>query len=67
MLEKGERCSLCGNANLRCDKDAASYLGKACSIRLPFTNTDAAAHAGGIGLAWGYDISSNEASQVGLS
>jgi hypothetical protein len=67
VLEKGERCSLCGNANLRCDEGAASNQGRGYSVRLMCTNTDAAAHAGGIGLAWGYEISSNEASEVGLS
>jgi hypothetical protein len=67
VLEKGERCSLCGNANLRCDEDAASYQGGGYSVRLMCTNTDAAAHADGIGLTWSYEISSNEASQVGLS
>ncbi len=67
VLEKGERCSLCGNANLRCDEDAASYLGGGYSVRLMCTNTDAAAHTGGIGVAWDYEISSKEASRVGLS
>jgi hypothetical protein len=67
VLEKGERCSICGNANLRCDEDAASNQGRGYSVRLMCTNTDAAAHTGGIGLAWGYELSSNEASQVGLS
>jgi hypothetical protein len=67
VLEKGERCSLCGNANLRCDEDAAPYPGGGYSVRLMCTNADAAAHAGGIGLAWDYEISSSEASRVGLS
>jgi hypothetical protein len=67
VLEKGERCSLCGNANLLCDEDAAYDQGRGYSVRLMCTNTDAAAHAGGIGLAWGYEISANEASQVFLS
>jgi hypothetical protein len=67
VLEKGERCSLCGNANLRCDEDAAHNQGRGYSVRLKCTNTDAAAHAGGIGLAWDYEISSNEAPRVGLS
>jgi hypothetical protein len=67
VLEKGERCSLCGNANLRCDEDAVSYLSGGYSVRLLCTNTDAAAHASGIGVAWDYEISSNEASRVGLN
>jgi hypothetical protein len=67
VLEKGERCSLCGNANLRCDEDAASYLGGGYSIRLLCTNTDATAHVGGIGLAWDYSITLDEARRVGLS
>ncbi len=67
VLEKGERCSLCGNANLRCDEDTASSSSGGYSVRLLCTNTDAAAHASGIGLAWDYEISSNEASRVGLN
>jgi hypothetical protein len=64
--EKSERCGLCGNANLRCDAGVAIYLGDRYSVRLLCTNVDAAAHSGGIGLAWDYEIDSEEAARIGI-
>jgi hypothetical protein len=66
VLEKGERCGLCGNSDLRCGKDAAPYLGGGYSVQLRCTNGRAGVHDGGIGLIWGYSITSDEARRVGL-
>ena len=66
VREKGERCGLCGNSDLRCGKDAAPYLGDGYSVQLRCTNGRAGVHAGGIGLIWGYLITSDEARRVGL-
>jgi hypothetical protein len=66
--EKGETCGLCGNVVLRCDEDAAPYLGGGYSVRLRCTNpTDDEDHAGGFGLAWDYSLTPEEAQRVGLS
>ena len=66
VREKGERCGLCGNSDLRCGKDAAPYLGGGYSVQLRCTNGRAGVHDGGIGLIWGYSITSDEARRVGL-
>jgi hypothetical protein len=63
--QKGERCGLCGNSDLRCGKDAAAYLG-GYSVQLRCINGRAGVHDGGIGLIWGYSITSDEARRVGL-
>ena len=68
VQEKGETCGLCGNVVLRCDKDAAPYLGGGYSVRLRCTNpTDDEEHAGGFGLAWDYSLTPEDAQRVGLS
>jgi hypothetical protein len=64
---KGSYAEVNGLENLRCDEDAASYLGGGYSVRLLRTNTDATAHVGGIGLAWDYSITPDEARRGGLS
>ena len=38
VQEKGETCGLCGNVVLRCEEDAAPYLGGGYSVRLRCTN-----------------------------
>ncbi|HEX2740312.1 MAG TPA: hypothetical protein VHM69_07675 [Rubrobacter sp.] len=65
VREKGERCGLCGNSDLRCGKDAAE-VGGGYSVQLRCTNGKAGVHDGGIGLIWGYTITSDEARRVGL-
>ena len=60
---------LCGSVVLRCEEDAAPYLGGGYSVRLWCTNlTDDEEHAGGgFGLAWDYSLTPEEAQRVGLS
>ena len=65
VREKGERCGLCGNIDLRCGK-AAAEVGGGYSVQLRCTNGKAGVHDGGIGLIWGYTITSDEARRVGL-
>jgi len=55
VREKEERCGLCGSTDLRCDEDAATYIGGGCVLVL-CTNTGAEAHVGGFGLARDYSI-----------
>ncbi len=66
VRERDERCGLCGNADLRCGEDAASYLGGGYSVQLRCTNTGAEAHARGTGLVRDYPLNSDEARLVGL-
>jgi hypothetical protein len=66
LREKGERCGLCGSADLRCGNDARPDPGGGFAIDLQCTNKDADPHAGGIGLASVYLLSSDEARVVGL-
>jgi hypothetical protein len=63
---KEERCGLCGSTDLRCDEDAATYIGGGFNVRVLCTNTGAEAHAGGFGLARDYSITPDEARLVGL-
>ena len=67
VCEKGERCTLCANADLRCDEDAVPYLGGGYNVRLLCTNTWAKAHAAGRGLARDYTLTPDEAQFAGLS
>ncbi len=66
VREKEERCGLCGSTDLRCDEDAATYIGGGFNVRALCTNTGAEAHAGGFGLARDYSITPDEARLVGL-
>ena len=66
VREKEERCGLCGSTDLRCDEDAATYIGGGFNVRVLCTNTGAEAHAGGFGLARDYSITHDEARLVGL-
>jgi len=66
VREKEERCGLCGSTDLRCDEDAATYIGGGFNVRVLCTNTGAEAHAGGFGLARDYSITPDEARLVGL-
>ncbi len=66
VREKEERCGLCGSTDLRCDEDAATYIGGGFNVRVLCTNTGAEAHVGGFGLARDYSITPNEARLVGL-
>ncbi len=60
VREKEERCGLCGSTDLRCDEDAATYIGGGFNVRVLCTNT------GGFGLARDYSITPDEARLVGL-
>ena len=66
VREKEERCGVCGSTDLRCDEDAATYIGGGFNVRVLCTNTGAEAHAGGFGLARDYSITPDEARLVGL-
>ena len=62
-----ERCSLCGSGDLRCDEYASIYLAGGLALHLRCTNSDAEAHAGGIGQTWTHSITSGEARSIGIS
>ena len=62
-----ERCSLCGSGDLRCDEYASTYLAGGLALHLRCTNSDAEAHAGGIGQTWTHSITSGEARGIGIS
>jgi hypothetical protein len=66
VRRKGERCNLCGNADLRCDDTAATYIGGGFNVRLICTNDGDPAHTGGIGLVRDYSITADEAQQISL-
>jgi hypothetical protein len=66
VREKEERCGLCGSTGLRCDEDAATFVGGGFNVRVLCTNTGAEAHAGGFGLARDYSVTPDEARRVGL-
>ena len=69
MREKEERCELCGSTDLRCDEDAATYVGGGYggfNVRVLCANTVAEVHAGGFGLARDYSITRDEARRLGL-
>jgi hypothetical protein len=67
VRRKGETCTLCGTADLRCDNSAATYFGGGLSIRLICTNAGDQAHTGRLGLVWNYTITADEARQIGLA
>jgi hypothetical protein len=72
VREKGEKCEVCGKADLRCGKLAAAYPGGGFTVHLWCPNLDAKAHDGGLGLAKvgllrDYSITPEEARRVGLS
>jgi hypothetical protein len=66
VREKEERCGLCGSTGLRCDEDAAPFIGGGFNVRLLCTNTGAEVHAGGFGLVRDYSVTPEEARRVGL-
>jgi hypothetical protein len=66
LWEQGERCSSCGNANIRCEEVTSEHLGGGLSLHLRCSNSDAEAHALGFGLAWTRSISQEEAQEIGL-
>jgi hypothetical protein len=66
LREKGERCGLCGSTDLRCGSEARPDPGGGFAVDLQCANKDAAPHAGGIGVASIYVLSSDEARIVGL-
>jgi hypothetical protein len=66
VREKEERCGLCGSTDLRCEEDAATFVGGGFNVRVLCTNTEAEAHAGGFGLARDYSVTPDEARRVGL-
>ena len=66
VREKEERCGLCGSTGLRCDEDAATYIGR--WLQRPRTVHQ---HRGrgprrGFGLARDYSVIPDEARRVGL-
>jgi hypothetical protein len=63
---KGERCTLCGSAALRCDNSAATYIGGGLNVRLICTNAEDQAHNGGLGLVWNYSITADAAQSIGV-
>lgn len=66
VREKEERCGLCGSTDLRCEEDAATFVGGGFNVRVLCANTGAEAHAGGFGLARDYSVTPDEARRVGL-
>lgn len=46
VRDKEERCELCGSTGLRCDEDAATYIGGGFNVRVLCANTGAEVHAG---------------------
>ena len=66
LWERGERCGVCGNANIRCEEVASEHLG-GLSLHLRCSNSDAEAHALGFGLTWTRSIAQEEkAQEIGL-
>ncbi len=66
LWEGGERCGICGNANIRCEEITSEHVGGGLSLHLRCTNSDAEAHALGFGLAWTRSITEEEAQEIGL-
>ena len=66
LWERGERCGICGNANIRCEEVASEHLGCGLSLHLRCSNSDAEAHVLGFGLTWTHSITQEEARDIGL-
>jgi hypothetical protein len=66
VREKEERCGLCGSTGLRCDEDAATFVGGGFNVRVLCANTGAEAPGVGLGLARDYSVTPDEARRVGL-
>ena len=66
VRQRGVRCKLCHNENLRCQDSAATFPGGGFNVRLICTNTETEAHSEGHGLVRDYSITPGEARQIGL-